>query len=177
MKYFTIALVLGVASAASYVPTPNMCWTETKKCRYEAEHGYTCQDYYPEKYARCYPTITYKKICDDPTIHPSPMPTHPKDLIDKGDGKSKIIKYDPNYGSHVKDYPAKGTSDYYYTDKLPTYPKGVTKYPSPPPKYTAPPTYAPVYTAKPTKAPIYTTPPTKPHPTQPHKPDYSTTSY
>ena len=57
-------------------------------------------------------------------------------MIEKLEERSKLVSYNPNYGTHVNNYPASGSSEYYYTEKLPVSPRGFTNNPPPPPKYT-----------------------------------------
>lgn len=157
----TLFALYGAVSATYYVaptvaPTypaepENLCWTETKKCRWEAKHsGYKCKDYYGEKYARCHPVMKYAKKCDKATTVPAKVPKKPEEYTLWVQANTTMVTYDSNYGPHVPGYPAKGASDYYYTRTMPTSPKGVTKKPLPPP------THEPEYVAHAPVKPAYT---------------------
>ncbi len=147
------------------------CWTETKKCRYAAfAAGYECKDYYVDKQTLCHPKMKYKKKCNKVFYSPRTRPAKPSDYVDWEQTKSTRVSYDKNYGPHMQGYPQTGTSDYYYTKKLPSKPYGVTQDPFPPPTgsnapgelgYVVPPktvtqksayTSPPAYTASPRSA-------------------------
>lgn len=146
------AVVLATAVSASYIAPEASCWTETRKCRWEAKpDGYKCIDYYDGHYSRCHPLMKYKKVCDDAVTEPKKLSKAPASYCDWNMANSTLIGYSKNY---IKGYPADGASKYYNTKKLPKHPKGFPAKPSPAPKKSIAPRTTPAAKAKPYKATV-----------------------
>jgi len=144
LTIFCFALVAALASASV-----DKCWTETRKCRYEAKaSGYKCKDYYPNMYARCHPIMKYEKVCEKPVTSPAVV-GKPKDMTVWDMEKSKLVPYSKNYGPKC---PSEGTSDYYETKNLPKHPINYPEVMAAKPTAAAKPKYA-EKTAKPYVAP------------------------